>query len=375
MKKTIKTIHIYTGHTFIRNSNRFEGDLFENTIIIFSEKRTESKPGKKIIQLDGSKNDIEEVIDICQKAELVVLYDLDQVKIKIALSLPEHIKIAWRFFGHELYNRQRLKYLSKTTQRTLGAKLFFLKIWEKKNIIPFKKALTRINFFLGLSEAEYILLVNNWGRLPKYIQLSFSSIDLNASSINFKPKIGESFPLILVGNSKAMYNNHIDIIRLIDQEPNCQQFNFTLLFNYGLEKYYTKKIRNLTRGKNYFHLIEEFMSLDEFNKLYERASAVVINSYRQMAMGNIFTAFKKGVKVYLNEKNLMMHWLKEEGFKVFSIIDFQHDLQVNNLSLNEDSALHNFLQLKKLSEKYPIEKFQKTLYAECVSLKTKRTTN
>ena len=367
MTQAIKTIHIYTGHTFIRNSDRFEGDFFENTIVIFSEERKEYKPQGKIIQLNGSKKDIEKVIDICQKAELVVLYDLDPVKIKIALSLPDHIKIAWRFFGHELYDRQRLKYLSKTTQRTLGAKLIFEKIWEKKNIFPFKKAISRINFFLGLSEAEYHLLVNNWGRLPKFLQLSFPSIDLNANSINFKLKIDDPSPLILVGNSRVMYNNHLDIIKLIEQEPNRHQFNFTLLFNYGLEKYYTKKIRKLTRGKSYFHLIEEFMLIYEFNLLYEKASAVVINSYRQMAMGNIFTAFKKGVKVYLNEKNLMFHWFKEEGFNVYSIRDFQHDLQNDDLSLNEDSALNNFLHLQQLAEKYPKEKFQQTLYAECAS--------
>ncbi|SHJ73845.1 hypothetical protein SAMN05444280_1285 [Tangfeifania diversioriginum] len=365
MTQAIKTIHIYTGHTFMGNSDRFEGNLFENTIVIFSKERKEYKPGKKIIQLNGSKKDIEKVIGICQKAELVVLYDLDQVKIKIALSLPNHIKIAWRFFGHELYDRQRLKYLSKTTQRTLGVKLILEKFWEKKNITQFTKALNRINFFLGLSEAEYHLLVNNWRRLPKFIQLSFPSLDLNPSSINFKLKINEPSPLILIGNSMAMYNNHIDIIKLIEQQPNRQQFNFTLLFNYGLEKYYTKKIRKLTRGKNYFHLIEDFMSLDEFNSLYERTSALVVNSHRQMAMGNIFTAFKKGVKVYLNEKNLMLHWLKKEGFRVFSIKNFQNDLQNNNASLTQNLAINNFQQLKKLSGKYSDEKFQENLYAEC----------
>ena len=45
--------------------------------------------------------------------------------------------------------------------------LIFEKVWEKKNIVPFKKALTRINFFLGLSEAEYRFLVKNWGLLPQ----------------------------------------------------------------------------------------------------------------------------------------------------------------------------------------------------------------
>lgn len=366
MTQAIKTVHIYTGHTFTRNSDRFEGDLFENTIIIFSEKRTESKPGERIIQLNGTKKDIEEVIGICQNAELVVLYDLDSVKIKIALSLPDHIKIAWRFFGHELYDRQRLLYLSKTTRKTLGAKLIFEKIWEKKNITQFTKALNRINFFLGISETEYRFLSENWGKLPHFIQLSITLTNKDSIPPDFRLKKGEASPLIIAGNSKSLYNNHIDIIKLIVQEPNSQYFNFTILFNYGLEKYYTKKIRKLTRGKNYFHLIEEFMPLDEFNNLYERASAVVINSYRQMAMGNIFTAFKKGVKVYLNEKNLMLHWLKMEGFKVYRIKDLQNDIHNNNnVSLTQDLAIHNFQQLKKLSEKYSDEKFQKILYTEC----------
>jgi hypothetical protein len=368
MTQAIKTIHIYSGHTFIRNSDRFEGNFFDNTIVIFSEKTKEYKPGKNIIQLKGSKKDIEDVIDICKNAELVIFYDLDRVKIKIALNLPEHIKIGWRFFGHELYDRQRLLYLSKRTRRTLGAKLIFEKIWENKNKTQFSQALKRINFFLGISETEYRFLTENWGKLPQFIQLSIIFANRNSIPPDFSLKKDEASPLIIVGNSKSLYNNHIDIIKLIIQETNRRDFNFSLLFNYGLEKYYTKKIRKLTRGKSYFHLIEKFMSLDEFNSLYERASALVINSYRQMAMGNIFTAFKKGVKVYLNEKNLMLHWLREEGFKVYNIKKFQEDLQNNKLSLTQGTAQHNFDQLKKLSEKYSDEKFQEVLYTECVTI-------
>jgi len=62
-----------------------------------------------------------------------------------------------------------------------------------------------------------------------------------------------------------------------------------------------------------------------------------------------------------------MHWLKEEGFRVYTTKDFQNDLQNNNLSLEREVVLHNLFELKNISEKYSEENFRKTLYAECTT--------
>jgi dTDP-N-acetylfucosamine:lipid II N-acetylfucosaminyltransferase len=94
------------------------------------------------------------------------------------------------------------------------------------------------------------------------------------------------------------------------------------------------------------------LNKEEFNNLYLDTIALVINGYRQMAMGNIFEAFKNGTKVYLNEKNIILKWLREEGFLLSSIDDFAFDLKNELIELNENEITHNQNQLIKLASKY-----------------------
>ena len=90
-------------------------------------------------------------------------------------------------------------------------------------------------------------------------------------------------------------------------------------------------------------------------------SAAVFNAYRQMAMANIFTALQNGVKVYLNNKNITMQWLLNEGFIIYSIDDFAQDLENGNIVLTEDAAKQNSERLHKMVETYTFEDFQNKL--------------
>jgi len=89
---------------------------------------------------------------------------------------------------------------------------------------------------------------------------------------------------------------------------------------------------------------------------------LVINSYRQMAGNNIFTALGNGVKVYLNRRNVFYTWMKNEGFMIYTIEDFDADLQNNNLRLTDEITKYHVSQLEKFANKYTIEDFQKEIY-------------
>ena len=382
--RLLKTVHIHTNSAFVKNSERFRGVYFENLVVFISNGKKKYSQDRNILQLKDSPQDIKKVLSICKDAQLVVLYGLEPIKIGIALCLPESIRIAWRFFGFELYDKRRNLYLSQTTQATLGLKNFFwyFNCFRRKECIKeiferfaglvfqngknpsFEKSLKRIDFFLGFSKMEYVNLIQKGYPLPEFVKFPFSPPGDNSTIPDFRLKKNEKLPVIIIGNSRNLANNHLDVITIINQIPNNDNYNFYLLFSYGSERYYTKLVRRQVKGKPNFTLLEDFLPREKFFGLYVKASALIINSYRQMALGNIFTAFKNGVKIYLNEKNLTLHWLRKEGFVIFSLKDLQNDFEKNNIFLDYYNACHNLNQLKKLSEKYSYRDFQEILYAK-----------
>jgi len=373
-KKKLKAIHIHTDYKFVNDSYLFDGELFENEIIIFQNKEPFNGSFKhKPILLNYRIRDIKKAIKICKNSDLVVLYDLNMIKCLIALALPDKVKVAWRFFGYELYRRKIELFLSEKSFKFIQQrkkKIYYplLKIYHYLNYkYIFDKAVKRINYMLVLSNEEYSFLKNNWENLPEFIQLPHIFFEETLSIPDTKQKGTNTPPTIVIGNSRNSYNNHLDVIELIDNNPAKSNYNFTFLFNYGPTGQYYKEVKKRVQNKPYFNLLEDFIPLEEFNEFYQNISALVINSYRQMAAANIFLALRNGVKVYLNDKNVFMQWLKNEGFIVFSFADFDKDLKDGNIQLDYETAEKNLEKLKQFSKKYTNEDFQKVIYDKIVN--------
>src|SRR5690625_7670464 len=97
------------------------------------------------------------------------------------------------------------------------------------------------------------------------------------------------------------------------------------------------------------------MPASEFNLFYKKVGALVLNNYRQMAMGNIRYAFINGVKVYLSKKNIFYHELRKNGFMVFNIDQLKEDIYSNNVYLSSHDADNNFHNLIEVSNNYRSE--------------------
>lgn len=379
--KKIKAIHIHTDYKFIRCSYDFDGELFENQTIILQNNEPFNGTFKhKAILLGTSISDVKKAINICKSSDLVVLYDLNSIKCQIALAVPANVKVAWRFFGYELYERKKELFLSEKTlkfylNRRENNKNLLLNFFyylkrkcNKKYKCNFSKAVKRINYMLVLSNEEYSFLKNEWETLPEFIQIPRGFFS-NSLKLPDKTKGLTSKPIIVVGNNRNLFNNHIDVIDLINNNPARSNYNFTLLFNYGPTGSYYHEIKDRVKNKPYFTLVEDFIAPEKFNDFYQDISALVINSYRQMAGANILLALRNGTKVYLNDKNVHMQWLKNEGFSVFSLAELDEDLKNGNVQLDRNTAEKNLKQLEKLPQKYAIDNFQRELYSKIVNSK------
>ena len=362
----MKIIHIHTDPKFVSDSIRFENESFENVIKKKKKKEEYYGPYKeKALFYSTNLSDIKKIINICKKSDMVVLYDLNFIKCYIADHIPNNVIIIWRFFGLELYSKMTTYVFSELT---LSIKYKKLPIYKKvlnllRSILvqikyctnidyQFDQAVKRVDYFAGLSDIEYDFLKQYWPDIPPFLQLSLSDYLVPyEGSIHKKNKV-------ILGNNRSAFNNHFEILQLVKNFKNREKYEFLLFFNYGVNNAYSNTVREIAEKIPEVNVLEDFLPMSEFREIYNSVSAFVLNGHRQMAMANIFEAIRNSVKIYLNEKNVILSWLRKEGFLVFTIEDFVNDLESNNINLKESEILHNKKQLEVFAKKYTKEDFQ-----------------
>lgn len=367
-----KIILIHSDQKFVSDSIIFERNNFVNEFVIFGKeldyKGAYKESGKFF---SYSKKDISKVIDLCKSADIVVMWDLNFVKCFIANRLPKRIQIIWRFFGLELYSKIPDYVFSKKTLSAKDSERIIHTFYKKtKNIAgkikqlikyqttsknEFSKALQRVDYFIGLSKPEYQFLRKYWLNLPSFIQYPFT-LYRNEKKVYLKKN-----NIIILGNNRSAYNNHLDILNLIKNSKNKGKYSFLMLFNYGENNAYSNAVRRMAHEIKEVTVLDDFLPYDDFMNLYVNVSAFVMNGHRQMAMANVWQALINGAKVYLNEKNVILEWLREEGFFIFTIINFVADLETNNINLSKEEVQHNLKQMIKFTKKYNQEDFHNTL--------------
>lgn len=357
MKKK-KIYHIHTDFKFLYDSYRFEDELFENQLI-FIGKKNETNVLYHDSALFFSPDDLHGVLEKVKDASLIVFYSMCDKKIKLLNQLPSCIKTAWRFFGYELYGtRHDLMFSKKTLEIMYKRKSYLLGIsfWlnfyykSLKRYLESKKKLeyiTKIDYILLFAEEEYLYLKKHW-KIPKFVRLN---LDNMLSEEDFL--ISEN--RVIVGNSRNSFNNHIDILDIILK--NQSQTNFTFFLNYGNEGRYYQEVLDRVNRLNNYTIFDEFLNKEEFERIYSTSSAFVLNSYRQMALGNIFAALKYGLKLYMSDKNPVKTWLIANGIIVSSISDLENDLKNQNLVLDLEEKRKNIYQFNKLFSSYTKKDF------------------
>jgi len=288
-----------------------------------------------------------DIINNIEKYDIVILYYLNPDKSRFIEAIKHsNVKIIWSFYGVEIYGLSsfREKVLSEITLNALKkidnkldvAKIkvlivrFINKFRKKKPKVQWiQKSCERIDYFLWYNKFEYDFLNEQLGNiLPPFIQAP-----LNISMEDVVPNKDKQNS-ILIGNSAAYYNNHLDALAIL--KANNFDGTISLPFSYGknlgYEAYVKKYLAQLGLKIN---LIETFVGYEDYIKFVNSHAAAVYPSFRQMGLGNIFIAVRCGLKVYLSEKNPTLYWLRDKGMKIYSIEqDFEKDLINYNLKLD-----------------------------------------
>ena len=289
--------------------------------------------------------------------------------------MPPQVLVLWRFYGHELYSIHANKYLSQFT--LCASKKVFIKVafqdlrgkastllskikWGHYLQTDMNRVLTRINFFLGYSNEEYEYLKGIFQDLPPFLRLS---IDHPGDFSYNKSEVEKN--RIIVGNSKSMYNNHLDIFEIVKSNSKLENCEIVIPFNYGIDSNYSMQVYKEGSKIKGVQFLTKVLTYSEYNNLFYKSHALVINSYKQLALGNIFMAIRNGLKIYLSGKNEILYWLRNNNLIISTIEDFKEDFPRGNTKLTLAEAKINYDSFLNMSKSFNKEAFKGAL-KECL---------
>lgn len=371
-----KLLHIHHEIIFVGDTLKFIDTRFKNEIIFIGAKDSNKlakldKLGVEYQVFENTSVNIKLIAKYAEKYEGVVFYCLEDIKIQILMNLSPDIKVFARFFGFELYNLCMDQYLSDETLSVIPGKQKANKnlksiyhnikrklkiVFNREYSINFdnqKNIYKRLDAIFVVNRFEYDELKELF-YLPKLIELQFTN---HVNELHEFKVIKEKSNQIILGNNGAEVNNHIDIFKIIRDSNIKENVKFNLFFSYGNKRTYSDVVRILAKGMKNVHLIEDFLAKEEFESIYESAAALVINSYRQNALGNIFTAIKVGCKIYLNKRSSTYKWLIAEGFIISELEDLKNDLESGSIKLTVEQQQINIDCFIGSMRKYSVNDF------------------
>jgi len=351
-----KILHIASDEKFIDAANYLYEKAYpnSNTFIIVLPKfenykiKYVSKKENYIFYHNNEKT-LNNVLELIDKYDLIVLHGYDFFKARI-VNKRQNAVYNYILWGAELYNRHPLfknTLYGKKTSASFQKKILFKDVFRPFfhllkykifNVYNFQfKTLSKIKYFSILHKEDYNLFIEKGIIIKntKYLKFTYYPIEFIFEE-NKDLKVNDNN--ILLGNSASSTNNHIEAIDLL-KNINLQHRKIITPLSYGNMKYASKIIKyGEEKLSNNFHYLKDFMPLQEYNKTIQSCGIVIMNHYRQQAVGNILASMWMGAKVFLDNRNTFYHYLKRIGCYVYLIDDL---INGNLENLNNTQIEHN----------------------------------
>lgn len=294
--------------------------------------------------------------DINNNADVVILHSL-VLNPKDLLQINK--KIIWCTWGYDIYTNVSLKRkllinMDLYKFETLG---FF-----HKPTIYMKNVLRRIRGFFGVpfNRRDYEEFCQKVSCIAPVIKDEYEIIKkqnpeyfftlINIKYIDFEKSYSfekkEYTPDIFIGNSATPENNHLDVLKVIDERR--IESKLCMPLSYGdsdYKKYLKRKIKNRD-----IRILEKRLPENEYFDILSNYGNVVIGCIRQQAMGNIYNSILLGKRLFFFKDSIIYQFLKKEGFVVFTIED---DLCNSRLQEEFDSVsvMRNIEIYRKINNK------------------------
>lgn len=201
----------------------------------------------------------------------------------------------------------------------------------------------RLSFACGDSE---------WKWMPRHYQnkrlswfVNYSAGDANFWQTNMEGAVERNG--VLIGNSAAPTNNHLDVLEELRRAPESPK-NIIIPLSYGLSGIAksVQKFAVLNFGSAVEPIVD-FMPAQAYFDRLNRCEFVVMGHMRQQALGNLKWAFYTLRTVYLWEGSDVYEYLNAQGFVIRTIDSIEQrgltPILTEELESNKALAKRNFL--------------------------------
>jgi len=354
----MKRLHCCCDEKFIMGMiSLFEEDTTEvNDYVVVSESNMLKYVDNSLVRVISPK----QLYDECLKYDVIFIHYLKSYFFNIIPNLPSSIRVVWFGWGGDMYDgnnaivksnyydRLTEKYVRRNSSilKQVGGKIkYYITTKHKRN-----NTLERIDYFSGVFPYEYDLIksaIKGFKAEPLdfyYGSTSFFVPEKPSDVYDINEKQN-----IIVGNSAAYTNNHLDaLIKIKESGWTNNSGKVIIPLSYGGEEKYKDEIIKLGKDlfDNSFVPLMTFLPLDEYQKMVCSCKAAVFYHKRQQASDNVFMQILNGARVFMSSDNPMFAYLKSQGYKVFSL---EEDSQLINIPLSLEEVI---LNRKLLSQQY-----------------------
>ncbi len=368
MPKDIKIAHFIHDEKFPDSAyDQFEAVVPGSSDYFIVSKAKELQHVKKIPVnfIDELSFNDEKFLRQLTNYDIIILHSLSKLNQCLVANLKTTAPIVWIGMGIDyyslIYESRQCLYFDKTyevekkrmsfpnkikrklkTIRNNNGKIDFIE-FIKKTIAPKKnnknEIINKIDYFAPVLKEEYKIIKNKQENfIPKFIEWNYSKNASLFDGRNAMPAISGNN--ILLGNSAALTNNHIEAIDLLkyigvnDRKVVCP-------LSYGnaenaktVDEYGKKELGGA------FVSVMDFMPYEQYIRMISTCSNVIMNHLRQQAGGNISAMLFMGAKVFLNKENPLYSHYMNLGIKVYLIDDLKENPKLLDKKIPQDEVNH-----------------------------------
>ena len=247
----------------------------------------------------------------------------------IITAAPSNLKIAWYFWGAELYAKEDMSRVLLAPITKLLYRLHFIKKGQTyQQSLPWQLPLElykRIDYCLTGEYEEYIFAKDYTHSNMDFLWYTCYSIEDTIGSLISYRSNGNK---VLFCNSAAIENNMFDAALRLSRRKYRKllgERHVIMPMGYGSPWVKNLMLRLGPHCFKNFKPIMDFLPRDQYNKMMIDCSTLILPYHSPAGQGNIITALWLGMRVYISEKSIAYKFFKRIGLVIFSFeSDFEH---------------------------------------------------
>ncbi|MFT3919659.1 TDP-N-acetylfucosamine:lipid II N-acetylfucosaminyltransferase [Cloacibacterium sp.] len=298
----------------------------------------------------------------------VIVHFLNSRKIRfINKYIDKNLPIYWIIWGNDLYNKllspkgfelyDKQSDYYKNNKKSYFSKAFNKIINNFKTIKIEKFISKRISYIVtDTTENDHEMLLKYYPKLKNipWKEFFYYPIDSVLSEKLMQKWVDRNN--IQIGNSASITNNHEYAMRPLSK-LNLDNKYIYIPLSYSGTKEYKESVKN--KGLEYFGdkfiALEDFLPLEEYNRLMLSFGIAIYGNFRQEAVGNILISLYLGAKVFIPRNNPVFFWAKKLSLILFELESINQEeidapLDIKSRIHNRDIILklYNLERLKSL---------------------------